>query len=188
VEDKETIMKKTLFVLALALALLSAVPVSAQTYPGDTTLSANLAANGTVVSLASGTGVQANGALWVDGEMLPINASTPCANASCTRVNVMRTQKPQAHASGAVVAVISAAARPNIMLASSAAYRLGQCSTSTSSAISVALAGYQYLPIFDIDQGWVYNCRRNGTSGAWVWNRTIAQNVNGTAGSDKPWP
>lgn len=171
-------MKRLLF--SLVTLGLSVVAASAQTYPNSTTLSANLTASGTVVSLASGTGVAANGALWIDAEMLPI---TSCANAGCTRVNVTRVAKPLAHASGEVVTVISASARPQTMLPTSAAWRQGQCSTSTSSLPATALAGYQFLPIFDIDTGNVYMCRRNGTNGSWVWNRLNAQNINGTAGS-----
>ncbi len=177
----ETIMKK--LILTLTLVVLSVCVSEAQTYPRSTTLAANLTANAQVVSVASGTGIQANGALWIDSEFMPINVSNPCANAACTLVNVTRTQKAVAHANAAVVTVISAAARPNIMLTQSAAWRVGQCSTSTSSTPSTALAGYSFLPIYDIDTGWVYMCRRNGTSGAWVWNATNALAMNGTAGS-----
>lgn len=166
--------------ISIVAFVLLAAPVSAQTYPRSTTLAAALTSNATVVTLTSGTGVQAQGALWIDSEFIPIQS---CANAACTLVNVVRTAKPMAHGNAAVVTVISSAARPNIMLTSSAAWRSGQCSTSTSSLPSTALAGYQFLPIYDIDAGWVYMCRRNGTGGTWVWNRTIADNINGTAGS-----
>lgn len=177
-------MKKTLVSL-IAILLLCAASVSAQTYPRATTLSANITASTTVIPIASGTGVEANGALWIETEMIPI---TSCANAACTRVNVIRSLKPMAHGSGENVLVVSAAARPNIMLAASAAYRVGQCSTSSGQSLaamsaSTALTAYQFLPIFDIDNGFVYMCRRNGTGGLWVWNRTIAQNINGTAAS-----
>lgn len=171
-------MKRTL--LTLILLTLSVVASEAQTYPRSTTLAANLTANATVVSVASGTGIATNGALWIDAEFLPV---TSCANAACTLVNVVRTQKAMAHASSTVVTVISSASRPNTMLAHSAAWREGQCSTSTSSLPSTALAGFQFLPIFDIDTGDVYMCRRNGDGGAWVWNKTNSQNFNGTAGS-----
>lgn len=178
-------MKK--LILVLVALTLSVAPVSAQTYPRSTTLSANITATATNITIASGTGVAANGALWIDAEMIRVVA---CNNVACTNVNVNRTSgKPMAHASSAIVTVLSAAAVPNTMLPNSAAYRVGQCSTSTSSAASTALAGFQFLPIFDVDQGYVYMCRRNGTSGAWVWNRTIAQNINGTAGSEwTAWP
>lgn len=174
-------MTKT--VVSLIAFLLFAGTVSAQTYPNSTTLSATISASDTVIPIASGTGVAANGALWIDSEFIPINVSAPCANTACTRVNVTRVAKPQPHGSGTVVTVVSAAARPNIMLASSAAWRVGVCSTSTSGSPSTALANYQFLPIFDIDTGWVYMCRRNGTSGAWVWNATNALAMNGTTPS-----
>lgn len=181
-------MKKTLLAL-IALTLLAA-PVSAQTYPRVTTLAGNLSANGQVVSLASGTGIQANGALFIDAEFIPINVSNPCANTACTLVNVTRVGKPITHAASANVYVISAAAKPVIMLTASAAQRAGQCSTSTSNAPATALAGFSFLPIFDIDgSGAQYYCRRNGTAGTWVWNVTYPYNINGTAGSQPlAWP
>lgn len=175
-------MKLTIRLGLILAALLASVTTShAQTYPRSTTLSAAITARAAIVVLASGTGVEQNGALWIDSEFIPILSCVP--NTSCAQVNVMRTQKPQAHGSAAVVTVVSAAARPNIMLATSAAWRVGQCSTSTAYAPNVALAGYQFLPIYDIDQGYVYMCRRNGTGGTWVWNATNAQNINGTVGS-----
>ncbi len=177
-------MKNLLISVVVALALVGAA--EAQTYPRSTTLGAALTANARTVTLASGTGVEANGALWIDSEFIPVQS---CANAACTLVNVMRTQKPIAHGNAAVVTVVSAAARPNIMLTTSAAWRVGQCSTSTSSIPATALAGFQYLPIYDIDQGYVYMCRRNGTGGTWVWNATNALAINGTAGSVwSAWP
>lgn len=177
-------MKTVLAVLSLILA--SVLPLAAQTYPTMTTLSANITATQTTIQLASGTGVAARGALYIDAEYMDIIG---CANAGCTLVNVNRMQKPAAHGASAVVFVVSQAAKANIMLASAGAFRVGLCSTSTSSTPSVALADYQYLPIIDIDYGWVYNCRRNGTGGTWVWNRTNVQTMNAEAGSvPTAWP
>lgn len=171
-------MKQLLATFVTVLLLVASA--SAQTYPRSTTLGAAMTAAARTATLASGTGVEADGALWIDSEFIPIQS---CANSACTLVNVARTQKPIAHGNAAVVTVISKAARPRIMLTASAAWRSGQCSTVASSLPSAALVGFDYLPIYDIDQGYVYMCRRNGTSGTWVWNRTIADNINGTAGS-----
>ncbi len=172
-------MKK--IILVLSLLILTAAPLVAQTYPRSTTLSASITSQQTTFVLASGTGVEANGALWIDAEFMPI---VSCAVAACTTVNVNRTNgKPQPHASSTVVTVVSAAAKPNIMLAHSGAYRVGQCSTSTSSTPATALANFQFLPIFDVDTGDVFMCRRNGTGGAWVWNRLNVQAYNGELGS-----
>lgn len=172
-------------ILSLLLTLVS-VPVAAQTYPTMTTLSANATATATVVTLASGTGVAAGGALYIDAEYMDI---VGCANTACTNVTVNRVQKPNAHSASAVVFVVSRAAKPSIMLTTNGAFRVGQCSTSTSSTPSTALAAYSYLPIIDIDYAWVYSCRRNGPGGSWVWNRTNVQTMNGTAGSvPTSWP
>lgn len=178
-------MKTLLSVLAVLLTLAS-VPVSAQTYPNSTTLSASITSTDTVVRLASATGVAAGGGLLIDAEYMPI---VSCANTACTQANVRRITRPIAHASSTVVTVVSPAARAFTMLTTAGAFRVGQCSTSTSSSPGTALAGYQYLPIIDIDTGDQYYCRRNGASGAWVWNRTSPQNINGTAASvPAAWP
>lgn len=181
-------MKKILISL-IALLILSAVPASAQTYPKSTTLSASITAQAKVITLGSGTGVEKNGALWIDVEFIPIQS---CANSTCTIVNVMRPNKPQAHGKGTVVTAVTAAARPNVMRAALPPL-VGQCSTSTSMVPATALANIQYLPLFDIDTGYVYDCRRNGPgaagAGTWVWNGTFAQNINGTSGSvPTAWP
>lgn len=172
-------MKKILITL-IALTLLSSTAF-AQSYPSSTTLSASITATQTTITLASGTNVQAGGALFVDMEMLPI---VSCAVAACTTVNVNRSGgRPAAHASGAVVTVVTALQKTNILLTHNGAIRSGQCSTSTSSSAATALAGIGFLPIIDIDTGDMYMCRRNGASGGWVWNKTNFQNINGTAGS-----
>lgn len=177
-------MKKTLITLISALALSQAA--FAQTYTTMTTLSAAVTVSDRQIRLASGTNVQAGGALFVDWEYMDVQS---CANSACTIVNVNRTQKPAAHASAANVFVATQAMKPNVMLSHDGARRAGQCSTSTSSTPATALAAYQYLPIIDIDTGDVYNCRRNGLSGTWVWNRTNVQTFNGEAGSvPTAWP
>lgn len=166
-------MKKIL--LALTLLIFAAGPVSAQQYVTTTTLSGAITSSATQLTLASGTNVQAGGALYIDQEFIPI---TSCQNASCTIVNVARTNKPAAHVSSQQVFVATVALKPLIMLTHSAAFRVGQCSTSTSSVRSTALANIVALPIIDIDQATVYDCRKNGTGGTWVWNAILLYKVN----------
>lgn len=178
-------MKKLISVLAILFSL-AAASVSAQTYPNSTTLSASITSTDTVLRVASATGVVAGAGLLIDAEYMPV---VSCANSACTAVNVRRVTRPMAHASATVVTIVSPAARALTMLPTEGAFRVGQCSTSTSGAPATALAGFQFLPIFDIDTGDQYYCRRNGASGAWVWNRTSPQNINGTAASvPAAWP
>lgn len=176
---------KTFITLLVAL-ILSAAPALAQTYPTMTTLAANATATQTTLTLTAGTGVAARGGLFIDAEFIPI---VSCANAACTLVNVSRTTKPAAHSTSAVVFVVSAAAKANIMLTHEGAFRVGQCSTSTSMVPATALAAYQFLPIIDIDTGDIYQCRKVGAGSSWVWVRTNVQNFNGEAGSvPTTWP
>lgn len=182
-------MKKIL-IATIALLTLWSVPASAQTYPKSTTLSTSITSTDRVITLASGTGVEKNGALWIDVEMMPIQS---CVTSACTQVNVVRTMKPMAHGTGTVVTVVTAAGKPNVFR-DNLPPLVGQCSTSTSMVPATALGGiYQFLPYIDMDTGWVYNCRRNGPgaagAGTWVWNAVHPQNLNGTAGSvPTAWP
>lgn len=168
-------MKKILFVLAVILAL--SVPATAQQYLTTTTLSASITASQTQFQLASATNVQVGGALYIDQEFMPILA------VSSTTVTVSRTNKPAAHAASAQVFVATAALKPLTMLTSTAAKRTGQCSTSTVSVRSTALASIAALPIIDIDTGNIYDCRHNGVGGAWVWNVINVQKFNSVDGS-----
>jgi hypothetical protein len=170
---------KTILV-SLSLILTLSGTAFAQTYPNATTLSAAITSTQTQIVLASGTGVQAGGALYIDMEYIPI---VSCAVTACTTVNVQRMTRPAAHGSASIVLVIAKAARPVIMLTHDGARRGGSCSTSTSSVAATALANFSYLPIIDIDTGDIYMCRHNGASGSWVWNKTNYQTINGTAGS-----
>lgn len=175
-------MKKIIFVLAFILSF-AAVEVQAQTYLTNTTLSAAITATQTTLTVASATNIAAGGALFIDHEVLEV------VSVSGTTITVSRTQRPAAHASSAVVYVATVAQRPFVMLSHNGARRMGQCSTSTSSTPSVALASIRFLPIIDIDTGDFYNCRRNGASGTWVWNVTNVQTVNAEAGSvPTAWP
>lgn len=175
-------MKKLLFVLAFILSF-AAVPLQAQTYLTNTTLSASITATQTTLTVASATNIAAGGALFIDHEVMSV------VSVSGTTITVTRTQRPQAHASSAVVYVATVAQRPFVLLTHDGARRMGQCSTSTSSTPATALASIRYLPLIDIDTGDFYNCRRNGASGSWVWNVTNVQALNGEAGSvPTAWP
>lgn len=166
-------MKKLLLILAIL--TLFAGPVAAQQYVTTTTLSSAVTATQTQITVASATNVQAGGAFYIDQEFIPI------LSVSGTTATVSRTNRPAAHASGQQVFVATATLKPLIMLTHSAAFRVGVCSTSTSSVRSTALAGIVALPIIDIDQATVYDCRRNGTNGAWVWNALLLYQLNAAA-------
>lgn len=170
-----------ILVTLVALLTFAAVPVSAQTYLTTTTLSNSITATQTQFTLASGTNAARNGGLYVDHEFIPIAS---CQNATCTIVNVVRANKPQAHAASAQVFVATVALKPLTMIDTAGGVRLaGQCSTSTSGARATALAAIPALPIIDIVTGDVYDCRRNGVGGSWVWNIINSQAYNGEAGS-----
>ncbi len=177
---------KTLFRFVACLALLvplSVVSASAQTYPNSTTLSASITATQTQIRLASGTGVARGGAVFIDQEYMDVQS---CTTTACTTVNVTRVKKQAAHGSGAKVTVVSVAGKPQSMLTHNAAFRAGQCSTSTSSVATTALVptltGLTYLPIIDIDTGDFYFCRRT-TGGRWEWVVTNVQGYNALDGS-----
>jgi hypothetical protein len=170
-------MKRTNLFTLLMLAILAAVPASAQSYLTTTTLSSNITATQTTFGVASATNVQVDGMLYVDHEPMPILA------VSGTSVTVMRAQNPAAHASGAQVFVATRALKPLAMQAAIGANKAGLCSTSTSSVRATALAGIAVLPVIDVDTGNVYDCRRNGPSGSWVWNVINAVTFNSVAGS-----
>lgn len=177
-----TIMKKILF--ALAVIFLYAAPVAAQNYLTNTTLSASINSSQTTFTVASATDVEAGGALFIDHEYMDV------VSVSGTRVTVSRTQKPAAHASGAVVYITTRAEKPLAMLTHNGARRMGICSTSSSVIASTALATVTggILPIIDIDTGDLYGCRR-GANSAWLWVITNAQTYNGEAGSvPTTWP
>lgn len=167
-------MKKIILSLLVALSL--AAPVSAQTFLTNTTLaSAVSTTTQRTVSLTSATGVEVGGQLYVDAEVMTVTAI------SGTTITVNRFQRPAIHSALAVVFVGTKAQSQTNFLPHNAAFRSGQCSTSTSSTNSVALAGMT-LPVIDTDTGDMYGCRRNGSGGAWVWNVTNVLGLNG-AGS-----
>lgn len=166
-------MKKLCLTLLVALAL--AAPVSAQTFLTNTTLSAAATADQRTLALTSATGVEVGGQLYIDWELVTVTAI------SSTTVTVNRFQRPAAHASGAVVFIATKAQSQTNFLTHNAAMRAGVCSSVASSTNSVALAGMT-LPFVDVDTGDMYGCRRNGSSGSWVWNVTNVTGFNG-AGS-----
>lgn len=167
-------MKK--IILSLLVVLAMAVPVSAQTFLTNTTLSSAVSTTTqNVWVVASATNIEVGGQLFVDQELVTVLA------VSGTNITVARTGRPMIHSASAVVFVATKAQRITNFLPHSAAVRSGQCSTSTSSTNSVALSGMT-LPIVDTDTGDMYGCRRNGAGGSWVWNVTNVVGLNG-AGS-----
>lgn len=157
-------MKRLTLVLVALLALTS--PALAQTYLSGTTLSSSITATQTQFAVASATGVQAGGALYVDHEFMDV------VSVSGTTVTVNRAQRPQIHASGASVIVATAAQkayvmRPTINLA-------GYC----------VLTDWTYLPLVDITTGNIYSCRYNAsgaTTRSWMVNNSLP--LNGILGS-----
>lgn len=173
-------MKKIL--VSLAFVLLAAVPLSAQTYLVDTTLSSavtSLSQRNFV--LASASGVEVGGQLFVDHELVTV------VSISGTTITVNRNARPGLHAASAVVYVATKAQSQTNFLPHNAALRAGVCSSSSSSTPSVALAG-QVLPFIDTDTGDIYGCRRNGSGGSWVWNITNVVGVNGAGSIPTEWP
>lgn len=175
---------KTFISLLVAVLLFAAVPVSAQTYLTDTTLSASITSTQTQFRVASATDIAVGGALYIDHEYLDVTA------VSGTLITTSRTQRPAAHASGAVVTIATLAQKPRVMLSHDGARRAGVCSTSASVIATTALATVTggILPLIDIDTGDFYACVR-GANSAWLWVTTNAQTVNGVAGSvPTTWP
>ena len=167
-------MKKVLFALLVLLSV--SVPVSAQTYLTNTTLSSAVTSTTqTNWVLASATGVEVGGQLYVDQELVSVTAI------SGTTITVRRSQRPMLHAASAVVFVATKAQSQTNFLPSAAAKRSGACSFSTSYFNAAALAGMT-LPFIDTDTGDIYGCRRNGAGSSWVWNVTNVVGING-AGS-----
>ena len=167
-------MKK--LILVLALLVLTAAPLSAQTFLTNTTLSSPVTSttqNQWVV--ASATNIEVGGQLYVDQEVVTVTA------VSGTTITVFRSQRPMLHSASAVVFVATKAQSRTNFVTHDAARRSGVCSTSTSSANATALAG-MILPVVDTDTGDMYGCRRNGAGGSWVWNITNVVGLNG-AGS-----
>lgn len=165
-------MKQILLILAFLTLL--AVPVSAQTFLTNTTLSSAVSTETqTRWVVASATNIEVGGQLFVDNEVVSVIA------VSGTTITVNRFQRPMLHAASAVVFVATKAQSATNFLPNSAAVRSGMCSTSTSSTNATALAGLT-LPIVNTDTGDMYGCRRNGAAGSWVWNVTNVVSFNGT--------
>lgn len=154
-------MKKLLIALVAVLTF-AAVPVSAQTYMGSTTLSSAVTATQNYVVVASATNVAVGGALYIDRELLKITA------VSGTRVTVTRQQAPSTHSASAVVIVIPAAAVNTTLVTVDP--RPGTCTPGD----------YAYLPIINTDSGNVWLCRYIAAAApARVWAATNLVMVNG---------
>jgi hypothetical protein len=166
----ETNMKLKTVAVVLAL-ILSAVPLSAQTYLTTTTLaSAVSSASADSVSLTSATGVAAGGVIYVDREAMGV------LSVSGTTVRVTRGQlgtKGATHASGADVIIVPAAALQGPLAA------VGQSDPPYGSCVT---SNYRYLPIINVVTGDVWSCRWSGagTQTAKQWRATNTIAVNGT--------
>lgn len=158
-------------ILTLLVALLVAVPVSAQTYLTTTTTSTAISGDvipNQTIRVASATDIEANGSLYIDHELFGV------VSVSGTTVTVSRTQRPTAHVSGSRVIVAKASQKASTMLAHEAAQKLvGACTA----------AQYSFLPKIDTDLGNVYLCRDISSTGVGAqWQFTNIQGTNG-AGS-----
>lgn len=157
-------MKK--LILILTLLILSAVPLSAQTYLTTTTTTAAIGAAvvpNQTITVSSATDIEVGGSLYIDHELMGVVA------VSGTRITVSRTQRPGAHVSGSRVIVAKTSQKASTMLSHEAAQRLvGGCTASS----------YQYLPLIDTDLGNVYLCwaRLSGESAQWSYTNVQAFN------------
>jgi hypothetical protein len=152
---------KTLIV-ALVLLILSASGLQAQTALTTTTLNTALTdTSGTLVSVASATGITAPGVgagltyLYIDNEAMSVRA------VSGTNITVSRGQtgtRANTHAANQVIYVIPAvAAQTNLTTVD-----FGGSCTATS---------YQYLPIINVKTGNIWNCVATTSGTMWQgWN------------------
>ena len=186
-------MKTLMRILTVAVALLIAVPLSAQTYLTNTTITQAMTVNSTTATVNSTTNVQVGGFLYIDHELMRITAvNTTTKIVNLARQTQVAPTKIAAHGSGAIAYVITTAQAPTNAVSHDTAWRAGQCSTSTSSsstvALTPALTGYQFLPVIDVEWGDFYACRRV-TGGLWVWVRYNVQGFNALDGSlPTAWP
>lgn len=152
----KTIKTLTLILLAAALALVPAQPASAQTAVTSTTLSTAMTRTQNTVTLASATGVQAQGSggpvsgIYVDKEFMWITTLV-----SGTTYNVVRAKagRQNSHAASAVVYVGPITNGP-FLNSTGAGVISGSC-TRTSEI---------YLPRVYVEDGAVMDCK----SGQWI--------------------
>lgn len=166
-------MKK--LILVLVLALLSAVPVAAQTYLTNTTLSAAVNATQNSITVASATNIEVGGALFIDHELLQVNS------VSGTRIGVSRLQAPTSHGSGAVVYVAKQSQKAQVFISHDAfvASRSGSCTLGAGNA--------SIIPVFDTLNGDYAFCESDGTSYR-VWRVNNVQGLNGSGSLRTQWP
>lgn len=172
-------MKRILIALVTLLTF-AAVPVSAQTYLTNTTLSAAVSATpapGQTITVASATNFEAGGALFVDHELMDIIA------VSGTRITVSRLGRPTAHNSSAVVYVATKAQKSSVFV-NNASFRTlnGGCTRGQGRAA--------LYPIFDTEVTGSYAfCEYEASgAGAMVWRTNNVQGLNGTGSLRTAWP
>lgn len=172
-------MKKlTLVSVALVALILSAVPVSAQTYLTTTILAnAITSPSATSVVVVSATTADVGGYLYIDHEAMLI------LSISGTTITVARGQQGTAAAThagdattGATVIIV-----PKAALAASGRYGLAALGQSDPPAGSCTPSSYRYLPIINVATGNVWTCRwfGSGTQTSKIWAATNIVSLNG---------
>lgn len=148
---KETAMKR--IVIGLIVALLGAVPVSAQTYLTSTTNSAAISASATTFVVASASGIAAGGALYINREYMTVRA------VSGTTITVTRGQAgtvANSHGASQTVIIIPAAAIPTVVA------QVEPAGTAGMGACDIT--AFQYQPIINVANGNVWLCRYTGAT------------------------
>lgn len=173
-------MKLKTFAVALIALLLSAVPLSAQTFLTTTTL--NTAVTSTTagtISVLSASTIDVGSILYLDHEAMQVNAING------TTISVSRGVQGTAaglHAAGLAsnggTTVIIA---PKASLAGSGPFGLAAIGQSDPPAGACTTTAYRYLPIINVVTGNVWSCRwvGTGTQTSRVWAATNIQSVNG---------
>lgn len=172
-------MKKTLIVLVLL--TFAAVPVSAQTYLTNTTLTAAVPLAPSVpvqtITVASATNFEVGGAVFIDHELMDI------ISVSGTRIGVSRTSRPSAHNTSAVVYVATRAQKA-LVFVNNASFRSlnGACTRGTGRAA--------LYPIFDVEVTGDYAfCEYEAAAQpGMVWRTNNVQGLNGTGSLRTAWP
>lgn len=173
-------MKMKTFGVALLALILSAVPLSAQTFLTTTTLtSAVTSTTQTTFVVLSATTIEVGGMLYLDREAVQVTS------VSGLNIGVARGQlgtKANTHAAGtlanggAVVVIVPKAAQ-----AGSGPYGLAAIGQVDPPPGSCTTASYRYLPIINAVTGDIWSCRwvGSGTNTSKVWASTNIVMTNG---------
>lgn len=166
---------KRILIVALALLTLAAVPVSAQTYLTNTTLSAAISTPTATTpadacfNVASATTAAVGGAVYIDKEMISITS------VSGTRICGTRGSQgtnATTHNSGANVLIAPVAALTGALPAFTQL-------NGRALAGSCNPANYRYLPIVDTDSGNIHLCWAKSATYGRIWSFTNLYPPNG---------